>query len=265
MTNEDFEPIRLNKYISHNTRYSRREADKLIEDGKIEINNKKVTDMGTKVSNEDIVKLNDKKIFNNPNKEYTVIVYNKKKGELVTKNDPRGRATIYDNISHKFRHFNPVGRLDYNSEGVLLLSDSIDVVNRLTNSSLDRTYKLKISGKITDDMISAMENGMNVEDATKGAHSHTKIFSMEFKPFVDFQIIKNDIKISKLKVIISEGKNRELRRFFGYFDTDIMDLKRVDFGGVSLNALPSGKHRFLTRQEYRDLRYFLKKQDDKTQ
>ncbi len=258
---ESSDLVRLNKFISHNTKYSRREADSLIEDGRVSLNNTVVTNMATKVSNDDIIEIDNKKIWHNPNKQYTVIVYNKQKGELVTKNDPRGRRTIFDSISKQYRHFTPIGRLDYNSEGVLLLTDSVDVVNKLMHSSLERTYKLKVNGNITDEIINAMERGMELTDATKGAHSHTEITSMTFEPFVGYQIQTNNSNYSKLKVKIAEGKNRELRRFFGHFDLDIVDLKRLDFGGISLNALPSGKHRFLSKEEYRNLRDFLSSED----
>ena len=255
--NDQEELVRLNKFISHNSKYSRREADKLIEDGRVSLNNVIVTNMATKVSNDDIIEIDNKKIWHNPNKQFTVIVYNKNKGELVTKNDPRGRKTIFDSISKQFSHFTPIGRLDYASEGVLLLTDSVDVVNKLMHSNLERTYKLKVNGAITDEIIRSMESGMELTDATRGAHSHTQITSMTFEPFIGYQIQTNGQKFSKLKVKIAEGKNRELRRFFGHFDLDIVDLKRLDFGGISLNALPSGKHRFLSKDEYRNLKDFL--------
>jgi 23S rRNA pseudouridine2605 synthase len=251
------ELVRLNKFISHNSKYSRREADKLIEEGRVSLNNTIVTNMATKVNNDDMIEIDNKKVFHNPNKQFTVIVYNKQKGELVTKNDPRGRKTIFDSISKQFNHYTPIGRLDYNSEGVLLLTDSVEIVNKLMHSSLERTYKLKVNGLITDDIIHSMENGMELTDATKGAHSHTQITSMKFEPFLGYQIQTNNSNFSKLKVKIAEGKNRELRRFFGYFDLDIVDLKRLDFGGISLNSLPSGKHRFLNKEEYRNLKDFI--------
>jgi 23S rRNA pseudouridine2605 synthase len=102
-----------------------------------------------------------------------------------------------------------------------------------------------------------MENGMELTDATRGAHSHTNITSMVFEPFIGYQIQTNTTNFSKLKVKIAEGKNRELRRFFGHYNLDIVDLKRLDFGGISLNSLPSGKHRFLSKDEYKNLKDFL--------
>ena len=257
ITEESIELTRLNKFISHNSNYSRREADKLIEEGRVTINNKPVTDMSTKVSENDIVRIGKKVIKEDKNKMYTVIIYNKPKGELVTKKDPEGRRVIYDSLDKKFKHFIPVGRLDYASEGLVLLTDSVDVANKLMHSNLERIYKLKVNGYITSKIEEAMLQGLELKDARAGGHEKSKIKSMTFEPFIAYQIISNDKNYSKLKVAISEGKNRELRRFFGHFGLDILDLKRFEFGGISLNNLPTGKSRYLTKDEYKDLRLFL--------
>lgn len=252
------ELIRLNKFISHNSRYSRREADKLIEEGEVSIEGKVVTDMGTKVTKDAIVKVKGRTVKIDRSRASTVIVYNKQKGEIVSKNDPQGRKTIYDTLAKKYSHFLPVGRLDYASEGVLLLSDDVNIVNELMHSKLIRVYKIKIAGPITSSMETYMKNGLTLEDATAGAYAGTKVTSMHFEPFDGYNIISNGANFSKLKVAISEGKNRELRRFFAHFDTPIVDLKRLEFGGISLNNLPSGKTRFLDRKEYQDLRDYMK-------
>jgi len=252
------ELIRLNKFISHNSRYSRREADKLIEDGEVSIENKVVTDMGTKVTKDAIVKVKGRTVKVDNTRASTVIVYNKQKGEIVSKNDPQGRKTIYDTLSKKYAHFLPIGRLDYASEGVLLLSDDVNIVNELMTSKLVRVYKIKIAGQVTPSMETYMKNGLTLDDARAGAYEGTKITSMHFAPFDGYNIISNGTNFSKLKVAISEGKNRELRRFFAHFETPIVDLKRVDFGGITLNNLPSGKTRFLERKEYTDLRDYMK-------
>ena len=257
------EELRLNKFISHNSNYSRREADALIAEGKVKVNNWVITDLATKVKVSDKVEIGKKIIKEDKERMYTVIVYNKPKGELVTKSDPQGRKTIYDGLESKYKHFNSVGRLDYASEGVLLLSDSVNVVNALMHSNLERVYKVKVSGPISPKSEMAMQRGLEIDDATKGAYKKTKIKSMNFAPFLAYDIQTNGEKISKIKVVISEGKNRELRRFFGYFGLDVMDLKRVEYGGVSLNNLPTGKTRFLTKEEYKNLRIFLNEEDDR--
>ncbi len=253
MKNE--EEIRINKYIAHNTKYSRREADELIKSGKVKVKGKVVTDLSTKITPKDKVFIHDR--FVHKKSEWTVLVYHKQKGELVTKKDDRERKTIYDNLSKRYRHFIPIGRLDYASEGLLLLTDSSNVATILMTSPLERVYYLKVKGNITEEIEEAMKKGLIAEDATKGAHSHSKITSMEFAPFVEYKIIKNLPTYSRLRVTITEGKNRELRRFFGYFDREVTDLKRVEFGGVSLDGLKAGKHRFLTKSEYHSLHTYI--------
>ncbi len=258
---EVVELTRLNKYLSHNSNYSRREADKLIEEGKVRVNNKVVTDLATKVSVNDKVEIGKKLIKEEKNKIYTVIVYNKPKGEIVSKKDPQGRRTIYDSLDNKYKHFMSVGRLDFASEGLLLLSDSVEVVNALMHSDLERVYKIKVNGLIKPNVEQAMQQGITLENATSGAHKDSKIKSMSFAPFLAYDIQTNTPKHSKIKVVISEGKNRELRRFFAHFDLQVMDLKRLEYGGVSLNNLPTGKTRYLTKEEYKNLRIFMNEDD----
>lgn len=250
------ENIRLNKIISHNTTHSRRDADKLIQEGRVKVDGKVVTDLSTKVNFKDnIIKINNKRLH--VKNKFSVIVYNKQKGEIVSKKDDRGRKTIYDSISGRFRHFIPVGRLDFATEGLLILSDSSKLVSLLMSSSMERVYYLKIRGAITDAMQDAMKNGLILEDATKGAHELTKKRSMEFKPFLAYNIMKNTPTNSKLKVAITEGQNRELRRFFAHFDAEVTDLKRVSFGGIELGMLKSGKTRYLAPNEYDSLHTYL--------
>jgi 23S rRNA pseudouridine2605 synthase len=258
--NRDENKIRLNKFISHNSRFSRREADELIKNGKVSIDGKVIGDLSTKVSYKTIVKVNGRTVKVDYSRPSTVIIYNKLKGEIVSKNDPQGRKVIYDTIGKKFSHFIPIGRLDYASEGLLLLTDDPTIATALMTSDLERVYKIKIEGNITEAMISGMNNGITLDDATAGAWENTKTKDMEFKRFLGYQIQTNTGKYSKLKVAISEGKNRELRRFFAHFGAKVTDLKRVSFGGINLNNLPSGKVRYLERIEYENLRKFMKEQ-----
>ncbi len=253
--------MRLNKFISHNTKYSRREADRLIEEGRVQINGKQVKDFSYQVQRDDKVILNDRVIKPKSMHEMTVIVYHKPKGELVTKKDPMGRKTIYDALPKRFAHFVPVGRLDFASEGLLLLTDSPRAADVLMRSNLERVYNLKIRGSITPAMEKAMQSGMKIR-GKKGAHEKSKIEEMEFAPFFAYQIIKNESNYSKIRVAIGEGKNRELRRFFAHFEREVLDLHRISFGGISLNNLPKGKTRFLTQREYDDLHAFIKAQQE---
>lgn len=252
--------MRLNQFISHNSKYSRREADKLILEGRVNIEKKKATP--TSILQEGERVFIDRKYLKPKDEDnYTLIIYHKPKGELVSKNDDRGRKTIYHSLSSQYSHFVPVGRLDYASEGLLILTDSKKVATKLMESELERVYLLKLNGSITQEMIKAMQEGMSVEDASKGAHQKSTITSMDFAPFIDFAIIKNTRNYSKLKVCIAEGKNRELRRFFAYFGREVLDLKRISYGFASLNALPCGKSRFFNKDEYKALHQFMKQKD----
>lgn len=186
---------------------------------------------------------------------FSAIIYHKPKGELVSRKDSKNRRLIFDSLDSKFAHFMPVGRLDYASEGLLILSDSKEVVTKLMQSSLPRTYIVKISGQITQKILNGLENGISVKSAV-GGHSRSKITNMEI-PKMEYKIIKNG-NFSKLKVSLNEGKNREIRRFFAHFNAQVLDLKRVSYGFINLNALPCGKTRYFNKEEYKELKEFLK-------
>lgn len=254
--------MRLNKFIAHYSTYSRREADRAIQEGYVRVDGEVETNPATQVDERRAnVSISGKKIV--PTEQFTVIVYNKPKGELVTKSDPQGRRTIYDTLDRKYRHFIPVGRLDYGTEGLLMLTDASRVANLLMTSKLERVYKVKIKGAVTEAMEAAMRNGLSLEDATAGAHEESEITGMNFAPFYAYQVMKSRGDYSVLKIAIGEGQNREIRRFFAHFGADVVDLKRLSFGGVTLNNLPTGKTRFLTRSEYSSLREFMKEEEKK--
>jgi|MGYP002630142275 23S rRNA pseudouridine2605 synthase len=255
--------MRLNKYIAHHSSYSRREADKAIQDGYVRVDGEIQNNPATQVNEKEvIVYVSGKQVT--PRDKYTVIVYNKPKGELVTKTDPKGRKTIYDGLEKKYKHFIPIGRLDFATEGVLLLTDASKVATALMNSNLERVYKVKIKGEITPEMEAAMLNGLELADATAGGHSHSTVTSMTFAPFIGYKVQKSEHNYSVLKIAIAEGQNREIRRFFAHFGTEVADLKRLSFAEIELNNLPTGKTRFLTRSEYSALFTFLKA-DEKEQ
>jgi len=252
--------MRLNKFIAHHTRYSRREADRLIEAGDVKINRKTVIDFGQDVGEGDRVEIKGKPVKPRKTGEVTMIVYNKPKGVLVTRRDDRGRTTIYHKLPGKFRHFTPVGRLDYASEGLLLLTDAPEVAEVYMRSNLPRTYNLKIDTPVTEAMLTAMREGLHLEDASAGAHEKNTIRSMDFAPFTAFELRGQSGKYTKLRVTITEGKNRELRRFFAHFDAKVVDLKRVAYGETELNNLPTNKTRYFSQKEYDHLHAFLKKE-----
>jgi 23S rRNA pseudouridine2605 synthase len=248
--------MRLNKYISHNSKYSRREADRLIEAGEVTVNRKKTEDFGYNVQEGDQISIGGLHVTERT--ELTMIVFNKPKGTLVTRKDDRGRTTIFHKLAGKFRHFIPIGRLDYASEGLLLLTDSPKVAEVMMSGDLDRTYNIKIDKPFSNEMQEAMREGLVLDDARAGGHEKSKIFSMDFAPFIHYEVRGASENFTKLRVTIAEGQNRELRRFFGHFEANVLDLKRVEFGGIQLNNLPTGKSRYFTRREYDDIHKYLK-------
>jgi 23S rRNA pseudouridine2605 synthase len=252
--------MRLNKFIAHNSKYSRREADRLIEEGKVSINRQIVDDFSYRVEKEDRVFVKGHEIKPKGRFELTMIAYNKPKGALVTKKDDRGRTTIYHLLPGKFRHFIPVGRLDYASEGLLLLTDNVEVATLLMESKLPRVYNIKIDKMVTPQMEQAMQEGMTLDDASAGAHEKSGRKSMTFAPFLGYTVRGVTGKYTKLRVAIAEGQNRELRRFFAHFDANVVDLKRVAYGFIELNNLPENKTRFLSTKEYEELHKFIKEE-----
>ncbi|WP_394952059.1 pseudouridine synthase [uncultured Helicobacter sp.] len=250
--------MRLNQYIAHNSKFSRREADTLIESGRVKLNHTKAT-LQSVLGAKDKVFVDGKLL--RPVQKYTAIIYHKPKGELVSKRDDRGRRVIYDSLDSKFRGFSYVGRLDYVSEGLLILSDSKQVVHSLSTAALPRTYNLKLSHalspKLLDSVRLMLEEGRGFEiDNVKGAHTLSKIGSLTLAPFLDFEILRHSA-LPRVRVVLEEGKNRELRRFFAQFGYEILDLKRVGYGFCSLNNLPCGKWRYFTKDEYKKLKAFL--------
>lgn len=262
--------LRLNQFIALHSRYSRRESDRLIQEGRIKINqvlatrHSKVPPLALynpRQAQKDFKIFIDNKPLNyvakhNAQQHWSAIVYHKRKGELVSKKDSKGRSLIYNSLDSKYAHFMPVGRLDFASEGLLILSDNKEVVRTLMESNLTRIYLVKIDTPLNHRIIEALNNGLSLKDARSGGHKLSKIKAMDF-PAMPFEIIRN-AKISKIKLSLNQGRNREIRRFFAHFQANVLDLKRVSYGFINLNALPAGKMRFFTRKEYRDLKEFMR-------
>ncbi|MGP1561236.1 MAG: pseudouridine synthase [Helicobacteraceae bacterium] len=250
--------MRLNKRLAVLAGCSRRKADELIFSGAVSVDKRRVVNPGFDAPDGAQISLNGKTL--KPKDGYTAIIYHKPKGELVSTKDDRNRRTIYDTLGAKFKSFMSVGRLDYASSGLLILSDSRAVVHKLESSRLAREYNVKFKGALTREMEEAMQQGLFLEDALKGAHQKTKIKSMEFKPFLGYKILNQTALHTRLRVSLNEGQNRELRRFFAHFDRELLDLARVSFGEFFLNGLPAGKFRFFSKDEYKILHEFMKEQ-----
>ena len=230
--------MRINKYIAESGVASRRNADELIKQGRVSVNGKKISECGLDVNVEnDVVFVDGRKI--KPVRRYTYIMFNKPKGCITTSSDEFGRKTIYDYLEQfNGKGLFPVGRLDYDSEGLLLLTNDGALAQVLTHPSYEvpKTYLVKVEGEVTDADMKILRNGMDIGrgEQTKGA----KVV-----------LLGVEDRISRLEITISEGKNREIRRMMEGIGKNVIFLKRIAIGEVRLGGLSRGKTRYLNDKE----------------
>lgn len=243
-------PERLQKYIARCGVSSRREAEKIISEGRVKVNKKTVTELGTKIDiDNDKVFLDGKLI--KPEKELYYIMLNKPKGYVTTAKDEFDRKTVLELASDIDARLYPVGRLDYDSEGLLFLSNDGDFTYRLTHPAhnISKEYHVIVSGSA--DMGHAMRLSEGVE-----------IDGYVTKP-AKVEVIEVRDRTSLISLTISEGKNRQVRRMCEAVGLPVLKLTRVNVGGVALGNLPKGKWRKLTDAEIIRLNGGEKNADDK--
>jgi len=227
------EPIRLNKYIAKSGICSRREADTLIEKGKVHVNGKVVTEMGVKVMLKDKVVVNGKDIT--PEKKIYILI-NKPKDYISTVDDPYAKKTVLDLVRNACEErVYPVGRLDRNTTGVLLLTNDGDLTKKLTHPKYNKKkiYHVTLDKAVTKLHLNEIVEGLELEDGFIQADAIN---------YVDGQ--KNEIGIE-----LHSGKNRIVRRIFEYLDYKVVKLDRVYFAGLTKKGIQRGKHRFLTEKD----------------
>ena len=234
--------MRLNKYIAECGAASRRGADKLISDGLVKVNNKVVTELGTIVNeNNDTVTVNGKKLVLRNRDVY--IILNKPKGCITAVKDDKGRKTVMDYVESKDKRLFPVGRLDYDSEGLVLLTNDGDTAYKLTHpsSEIPKTYIAKVEGEIPEKELDKLRDGIPLD----GAVTHR----------AKIKVLGVEDRISRIEITIFEGKNRQIRRMFEYIGYNVIFLKRTAIGEIRLGGLGRGLTRYLTPKEIQ----FLKK------
>ena len=221
--------MRLNKYLARCGLGSRRKCDSFIEQGLIKVNGKKIKDFSIKVSENDFVQFKNR-ILNYVEENYLYIV-NKPRGYISTLDDPRGRKKVIDLIDSNIRLFN-IGRLDYNSTGLILFTNNGDVANILLRpeNKFDKKYYVETDGKLSKDDIFSIKKGLKIPD-----------FGMVRSDISFLESNKKEHYIWDVK--LTEGKNREIKRIFGYFDISVNKLHRYEFAGIKLGNIKSGKYR----------------------
>lgn len=227
---------RLQKFLANAGVTSRRKAEELIKKGRVKVNGVVITELGTKVDPD-----KDKIVFGEKvitiSSQYTYIMVNKPKGYITTVTDPQKRTTVIDLIPEIKKRLYPVGRLDQNTTGLLLLTDDGELAYRLTHPKfgVEKVYEVEIKGRLGAEDISKLEVGVEVEGKLT---AKSKI-----------KIISSDAKATKLIIKIHEGRKRQVRLMFAAINRTVVNLKRVEYGGLSLDDLEEGKSRNLTNGE----------------
>ena len=228
--------IRLQKYLAMCGVASRRTSEKIILDGRVAVNGRIITEMGVQVDeSKDTVTLDGEII--RPEEEKHYIAYNKPVGEVTTASDPEGRATVMDKFADYPVRLFPVGRLDYDSEGLLLLTNDGDMMNRVLHPSHEvlKTYWTKMSSHVTREEIAALRKGVMIDG------------KLTFPASV--RLIRENTFDTVLLISIHEGRNRQVRKMAEAVGHKVISLRRVGFGPVFLGDLPSGMWRPLTKDE----------------
>lgn len=236
--------MRINKFISLSGLASRRAADGLVAEGRVQVNGVTISDLGHQVDeNEDGV-LVDGKRATLP-KKTKAILFHKPAGCVCTKNDPQGRRTVYDYLPPGYQTFKYVGRLDLQSRGLLLFTDDGELLHRLTHPSYEipRSYFVWTTRPLSESAAQKLVNGVDIRDPEDPNAEEEIAFATDVYLEKDYA-----------ELWLIEGKNREIRRMMRAVGYEIRDLKRVSYCHIQLGDLPAGEFRELTADEMNKLR-----------
>ena len=228
--------VRLQKYLADAGVASRRAAEKLIAEGRVSVNGETVREMGVQIDeNYDIIEFDGEVVRNNVKKEY--IMLNKPVGFITTVSDDKDRPTVMELVSDINARIYPVGRLDYDTEGLLLLTNDGDLTYRITHPKHDiaKTYVAEVTGDISMDTIVQLRRGV-VIDGVKTSPA-------------EVEVIGATQYGTKVEITIHEGRNRQVRKMFESVGVKVKELKRFSIGKVEIGNLPLGRWRHLTSHE----------------
>ena len=231
---------RLQKIIAGAGISSRRAAEKMITEGRITVNNAVVRQLGTKADiEEDEIRLDGKLIFPETSKVYLIL--HKPKGYMTTLHDPQGRPVVSDLLIDVAERVFPVGRLDYDSEGLLLLTNDGNFSQRIQHPRfrIPKVYSVKIEGNLTNREMKSISKGVMLDDGM-------------FKPEY-CSVLKTNRKSSWITVTITEGRNRVIRRVLESLGHSVVRLIRTAIADISLGSMKAGTFRHLTRKEVQHL------------
>ena len=237
---------RLQKVIANSGYCSRRKAEEEIKKGHVTVNGRVVMELGTKVDTQDVVEINGIVIKKEENKEY-ILLY-KPRETITSVHDDKGRKTVLDCIDSEVRVY-PVGRLDYDTTGLLLLTNDGELANLLMHpkTEIDKVYVAKIRGILTGAEINRLKNGI-VIDGRKTAKAKIKVRKSDRKTMT-----------SIVEITIHEGRNHQVKKMFEHVGHEVLKLKRERFAFLDLKGLRSGEYRYLSIKEVKKLYAMAKK------
>lgn len=239
---------RLNKYIASTGFCSRRKADELILAGRVRVNDKTIEELGFYVREKDRVYI-DNKIVKPQKLEY--YKFYKPAGYITTSEDEKGRKTIYDVIPPELHHLKPVGRLDKESTGLIILTNDGEFINEMTHPSIKvpKVYLVNINGKFTPDDAEKMMNGLEIEtDSGEKKTAYAETLPVE---------IKN--KSSLIQVVLYQGLNRQIRKMFAKLGFEVESLKRIQHATLTIEGLKKGQIKPIKPKQIKELKTYIAK------
>ncbi len=228
--------MRINKFIAKSTGCSRRKAEEYILNGQVKINGKVCQELATDIAeHEDKIQLDGQIISLDVPLVY--IMVNKPKGLVVTRSDEFDRRTVYTMLPAELDFLKPVGRLDKDSEGLLLLTNDGELINKILHPKykLEKVYQVVVAGKVNKSQLTQLREGIDIGD---GVTQPAGVF-----------VRRNGERKTSLKFVLKEGKKRQIRRMLEAVELKVLSLKRTQIGQIQLGQLPQGHWRALTRQE----------------
>ncbi|MGD9344457.1 MAG: pseudouridine synthase [Candidatus Aminicenantes bacterium] len=233
--------MRLNKFLAQAGVASRREADRMITEGRVSVNNTVIEELGVQIDpTKDSVRVDGRKV--KVEKEEFYILLNKPKGYLVTAKDPFKRSTVLELLPKLKKRVFPVGRLDLNSEGLLLLTNNGELANRLMHPryGIKKVYEVRTKGIPTRKNLQRLERGIYIDGKKRAPARLTHLGS--------------DLRSARIRIELTEGRKREVRRMFEAIGTSLFSLVRVNYAGLAIGNLKKGEWRYLTPSEVAGLK-----------
>ncbi len=227
--------MRINKYLADCGVASRRKCDELIAQGKVKVNGKVTRELGLDIKPTDVVLFENRVVRPNARRVYYKL--HKPKGYVTTASDEKGRKTVVELMRKVQERVYPIGRLDYDTEGLLILTNDGDITNILTHpkNMVKKTYIASIEGEITPQEIKQITKGVDIGGYTTQPCSA--------------QILDKDDKFTRVEIIISEGKNHQVKKMFEAVGKNVAFLKRTSIGEIKLGGLSRGEYKALTTKE----------------